>query len=282
MAQQRFELEVSIRDIEPRIWRRIEVSGAASLEDVHFALQAAIGWQNSHLHMFVVGKKRYGMTTGEFERDQEDEREFRLAEVVGQGDVFLYEYDFGDGWEHEIKVKQVSTVTKSVRPRCLDGARACPPEDCGGPGGYAELLQALADPKHERHEELTEWADGFEPEAFDLPKGGMDLRARIDFFKAAMAGGDDDDDDGDLYDAGIDLPPALLKQVMELEPTQRADLAAMISGSLADELVQAVHVAQQLLARIQAGAPRTTSGRGGWVRDKAHKPAKPRGKPRRK
>ena len=176
----------------------------------------------------------------------------------------------------------MSTVAKAVRPRCLAGERACPPEDCGGPHGYAELVAAIADPKHERHDELAEWADGFDPEAFDLPKGGRALSLAPNGFRDSDDDDDDLEGDGNLGDAAMSLPRQLVDKVLKLEPMQRASLAALIAGSLADEVIQARNVAQQLISSVRAGAQRPTGGRGGWVRDPAPKTAKLRGGQRRK
>jgi mRNA-degrading endonuclease RelE of RelBE toxin-antitoxin system len=122
-----FELEVTLHDVEPRVWRRIVVPQSVPLRRLHDLLQAAMGWDDGHLYLFVIDGRRYG--------DLEDIDDIgdlgtRLADVAGPGAVFRYDYDFGDGWEHDIRV--VGTTT-SEGPHCLDGARVCPPEDCGGP-----------------------------------------------------------------------------------------------------------------------------------------------------
>src|SRR5271167_1344915 len=144
MAHTLYELDVRLREIEPAIWRTIELSGVSSLADVHFAIQVAMGWTNSHLHQFVIGDTTYGMADVDDAEDFElaDEREFRLQDLVQDGETFVYEYDFGDGWEHDVTVKRVTSQTKRTKPRCIGGARACPPEDCGGSGGYENLLDA--------------------------------------------------------------------------------------------------------------------------------------------
>ena len=235
MSHKLFELDVRLREIEPAIWRTIEVPGDSSLEDVHFAIQVAMGWTNSHLHQFEISDVQYGMVDVDEAEKLEDEREHCLQDLAQNGSSFVYEYDFGDGWEHDVTVTKVSTVAKPPRSRCVAGARACPPEDCGGPGGYANLLVVLADPKHEEHKSLVTWSAGFEPERLSLPKNGQDLRVEMARLKQLADGGNDDDADapgGPL----MDLPKSLVDAVLTLPPMGRASLAAWIAGSLADEV----------------------------------------------
>ncbi|HEX7702804.1 MAG TPA: plasmid pRiA4b ORF-3 family protein [Kofleriaceae bacterium] len=254
MSHELFELDVRLCEIEPAIWRTVELAGACSLEDVHFALQVAMGWTNSHLHQFQIGTTLYGMTgVEEFEIKLEDERAYRLQDLVQSGDSFLYEYDFGDGWEHTVTVKKVTTVAKPPRPRCVAGARACPPEDCGGPGGYANLLAVLADPKREEHADLVAWAGGFQPERFVVPKG--DLRKEMVELKS-LADGDEDE----VADPTA-LPRPLVDAVLALEPMQRASLAAVIAGSLANELLDVRETVVTLAASIKTGLKPRKRGR---------------------
>jgi len=263
MGHKVFELDVRLRGIEPPIWRTVEVPGARSLEDVHFAIQVAMGWTNSHLHQFKIGDKQFGMTDVDDadELELEDEREFRLQDVIQNGGSFVYEYDFGDGWEHDVTVRKVTTVASPPRPRCIGGARACPPEDCGGAGGYENLLEALANPDHEEHESLVTWSNGFKPERFVLPKSGLDLREEMERLKA-LADGDDpfeeydvDADDGPM----MDLPKPLVEAVLALDPMQRASLGALIAGSLATELEQARSILEKVATA--AAQKRTRHGR---------------------
>lgn len=121
-----------------------------------------------HLHLFDINGKQYG-DLDEFDDEPiGDQSRVKLSHVAKASGRFRYDYDFGDGWEHDIEVEQVLSATVA-RPRCLAGRRACPPEDCGGPNGYTDLLDALADPDHPDHMELTEWLGGpFDPDEFDL------------------------------------------------------------------------------------------------------------------
>jgi hypothetical protein len=207
MPYELYELDVRVREIEPSIWRTVEVPGAWSLEEVHFALQVAMGWTNSHLHQFIIAKAAYGMVdvddTGDLE--MEDERLFRLQDLVRSGDSFRYAYDFGDSWEHDVRVSKVTSVVKLPKARCIAGARACPPEDCGGVGGYEHLLAVLADPRHEEHAEMVQWSGDFAPEVFSLPKGGLDLGPAIKRYKE-LANEDEDLDDAAGLDAASTSP----------------------------------------------------------------------------
>jgi hypothetical protein len=166
-----FQLKVSLREIKPLIWRRLMVPGDAPLGELHDIIQISFGWDNAHLHEFRIGDKRYGMV-GDEELDREvlDEEAHFVEELLAPKTRFEYEYDFGDGWEHEIVVEDVLPgQRKTMKPRCIDGARACPPEDCGGPFAYLELLRALKKPRSARARELREWLGGpFDGEAFDL------------------------------------------------------------------------------------------------------------------
>tara|TARA_B100000965_G_scaffold215949_2_gene180595 strand:+ start:3327 stop:3905 length:579 start_codon:yes stop_codon:yes gene_type:complete len=174
------ELKVSLDDIEPEIWRRVAVPAAYTLTELHAVIQGAMGWQDSHLHMFEFGDQRY-----EIPEDDElgsepgvlDERAYKLGKLVSKGDTFHYVYDFGDDWRHTVLVEDLRTGEGGPSAICLDGARACPPEDCGGPFGYPEFLNVLADPKHPDHDDTVEWARGFQPEAFSLSQANSLIAA---------------------------------------------------------------------------------------------------------
>jgi hypothetical protein len=146
-------LRVVLRDVEPAVARVIDVPASSTLPELHELLQAAIGWTDSHLHQFVTPQETYGREIpGEevWPEDQRDETGARLADL---GTEFEYLYDFGDGWTHDIEVLGPG----GSAPGCVDGHGACPPEDCGGPGGYADLLDVLADPAHPEHEHMRSW-----------------------------------------------------------------------------------------------------------------------------
>lgn len=173
------QFKVQLRDIEPSIWRRFEVPASYSFWDLHVAIQDVMGWLDYHLHAFRVQNPRTGEVAQIGIPDEEGldgEPEFLpgweapVSRYLNQpGDRAEYEYDFGDGWEHELVLEAVGIRYPGTRyPRCLAGARACPPEDCGGSRGYAELLETMADPTHEEYESTLTWLGGrFDPEAFD-------------------------------------------------------------------------------------------------------------------
>lgn len=163
-------LKVTLLGFRPPIWRRIVVPSDVTLARLHDILQVAMGWHGGHLHDFQAGGVSYGDPRMLEGMGDLDERRARLAEVAPRPRNRLrYLYDFGDSWEHEVLVEAVEAPSPSVRyPICLTGKRACPPEDCGGVWGYADLLDALADPKNPDHDDLLDWLGGpFDPEAFD-------------------------------------------------------------------------------------------------------------------
>jgi hypothetical protein len=163
-----FQLKVTLLDTKPPIWRRVLVDGRSTLDHVHEVIQAAFGWWDDHLHQFEVGGTRYGVLDPDWDWDPpRDERRARLDAIAGEGTSLRYTYDFGDGWDHRVVVEKVRTATTAV-PACIDGRRACPPEDCGGTWGYRDLLAILADPSHPEHRERLEWLGGpFDPDSFD-------------------------------------------------------------------------------------------------------------------
>lgn len=171
-----YQLEVLLSATNPPIWRRLQVPGNAHLGWLHAVLQVAMGWTNSHLHQFICGEHVYADPS--FELDQYegdppvlDERKVTVAEVLPRiREGLVYEYDFGDSWEHIITVEKILPADPSLVATavCLGGARACPPEDCGGVGGYQELLKALKNRKHPEHRSMKEWLGRpFDSEHFD-------------------------------------------------------------------------------------------------------------------
>jgi len=168
-----FQFKITLMGTKPPVWRRIQVLDC-SLGDLHEIIQTAMGWENCHMHQFIIDGVRYGRPTSEdfdFGLEMETEDTVRLSQIApkkGRPFRFKYEYDFGDGWEHDVLFEGYPAVEpKSKYPLCLEGARSCPPEDVGGVGGYEDFLEALANPKHECHEEFMEWGGNFDAEEFD-------------------------------------------------------------------------------------------------------------------
>jgi hypothetical protein len=161
-----YQLKITLAGIKPPIWRRVWIQNC-SLAKLHDVIQAALFWTNSHLWSFDIDGLGYG-DYPDGEMDLASARKAKLGAFVAQGvEKFRYTYDFGDNWEHIIQVEKTLTADPAVKyPRCVDGRRARPPEDCGGPWGYVELLEALKNPA--KNPELLEWAGGtFDPEKFD-------------------------------------------------------------------------------------------------------------------
>jgi hypothetical protein len=143
-------LRVALREVEPRVVRVIDVPASSTLPELHELLQSAIGWTDSHLHQFVIGDVRYGTPDVDNELHEADERSVHLRDLP---DTFLYLYDFGDGWEHDVE----KIGPGDTDPGCIDGEGTCPPEDCGGSPGYAQLLAVLANPGHPDHDDMKKW-----------------------------------------------------------------------------------------------------------------------------
>jgi hypothetical protein len=172
-------LRIRLDGISPPIWRRIVVPGSIPLDGLHALIQAAMGWTDSHLHMFVFGRRRYTLPVDPEEDDGSlDERRYSLEQLAARkGDKFAYTYDFGDDWHHTLTVQKVEEVDGAVEAACTGGARACPPEDCGGPYGYLDLLDAVSDPKHPMHAEMSDWAGEIDAEAFDVAMANASVQA---------------------------------------------------------------------------------------------------------
>jgi hypothetical protein len=174
-ADRAVQLLVALSDITPPIWRRLVVPASLTFRDLHDVIQIAMGWQSYHLHLFDVEGVRYG-DVEDLSGPLGEEEEFTVGEAASAISNFTYEYDFGDGWMHEIRVEQVMASVGSGTPHLLDGARACPPEDCGGPGGYQHLLKVLAHPAHREHQTVVGWlGGGFNSEELNLEEANANL-----------------------------------------------------------------------------------------------------------
>jgi len=195
-----YQIKVALDDIRPAIWRRMQVPGNITLSKLHEILQIVMGWENYHMHSFLIHDEYYGdITYPEYDEwGTKDETRYKLSQVIReQGVRFVYEYDFGDGWEHTLLVEKIFPAEKGIHyPRCVKGKRACPPEDVGGTWGYEEFLEAIHDPEHPEHDEYLEWIGGeFDPEAFELEGVNALLRSTTrDRDKEALSAWSTDED----------------------------------------------------------------------------------------
>ncbi|VGO11811.1 hypothetical protein PDESU_00358 [Pontiella desulfatans] len=177
------ELKIELEFIEPLIWRRVAVPDSCSLGDLHSVIQTAMGWRDCHLHCFDIDGTKYTFPNQLPEMDMEDEGTVHLSDLIKSGiKRFLYEYDFGDDWRHWITIEKVSPVdSNSTLPDCLDGARACPPEDCGSIPGYEDLVMAFNDESPDEDQDaLLEWLEsmepGWNPDVFDRGRVNKELQ----------------------------------------------------------------------------------------------------------
>lgn len=168
-----YEIKITLMELAPAIWRRVLVPRDIMLGDLHHVIQIAMGWEDEHLHEFEIGRKRYGpMMADPFgsELALANEAIVHLNGVAKPKAKFVYSYDFGDDWRHEIQIeRELESESGKREVRCIAGENACPPEDSGGPFGYPSLLDAVSDTQHEQHDEMLEWiGEDFDPLRFDL------------------------------------------------------------------------------------------------------------------
>jgi len=178
--KQVFQFKIRLAGIRPFIWRRIQVPETYSFWDLHVAIQDAMGWDDAHLHEFVIlspvlkEEVKIGIPIDNaFLRDPflHAGWEMKIADYFTQEKTSAtYVYDFGDGWVHKVTLEKILPRQKCTKyPICVKGKRACPPEDCGAIGGYYNLLEIISNPEHERYKEMTEWfGEEFDPEHFDV------------------------------------------------------------------------------------------------------------------
>jgi hypothetical protein len=178
-----YRFKIVLRDSAPEIWRRIETQDV-SLGQLHALIQTAMGWTNSHLHQFEIAGIRY--TDPRFLTDDLDDfgaidySRLRISDLVAKYGAKLrmgYEYDFGDGWQHDVVLEEVTDPERGIRyPRCTEGARACPPEDVGGVYGFADFVEAITNPSHSEHDDYLEWHGPFDPADFNAAKATRRMR----------------------------------------------------------------------------------------------------------
>ena len=185
-SQRVYQFRISLRGITPKIWRRIQTKNC-TLDKLHEHIQTAMGWTNSHLHSFEIKGQLFGdprLLQGNFEEmHYRDSTTAKLSEVLpksGESLRFDYEYDFGDRWRHNVLFEGCLRAEKGVRyPLCVEGERACPPEDVGGIHGYAKYLKTLGNPDDEEWEESSEWRGPCRPEAFDAQAATKEMQKGV-------------------------------------------------------------------------------------------------------
>ena len=170
-----YQLKITLSDTKPPIWRRFLIEPKENLFELHQAIQIIMGWSNSHMHQYRKNKIFYGTPDEEFGDDFGleilDEKKFKIFQVLDKLKAkIIYEYDMGDSWDHILVLEKILPREDKVKyPKCLNGAMACPPEDCGGISGYYNLLEIIESPKHKEHKEMLDWLGGkFDPIEFDL------------------------------------------------------------------------------------------------------------------
>jgi len=193
--QKTFTLRISIGGSDPEIWRRFQVTDTMTLDDLHDTIQIVMGWTDSHLHRFSIAGKQYSKILPDVvERDGQnaiDEDDVLIGDVIKKkGQKFVYIYDYGDNWRHNLVVEAIGEpVPGQYYPVCLEGERACPPEDCGAIWGYYRMLESLRDPDHEEHASYLDWLGGhFDSDHFDLES----RNAVLEHFDEYVSGWDDD------------------------------------------------------------------------------------------
>lgn len=169
-----YQIQISLKNISPKIWRRLLIRADLPLQDFHKVIQSSMGWWNSHLHQYIKDRKYYlEKTEGDDFWDEMvhvDYSELKVSDLLKkENDKIGYEYDFGDGWLHDIVLEKILDSDPGViYPQCVAGKRNCPPEDCGGPYGYSNFLKSISNPRDKEYKEMIEWAGGkFDPESFD-------------------------------------------------------------------------------------------------------------------
>lgn len=180
-------LRIALKHVRPVVRRELLVPSDLRLDRLHQVIQIVMGWDDAHLHEFVAGSSRrdevrFAARMPGFDEDfggppSRDEKKSTLLNLApAKGSKFRYSYDFGDGWDHEVTVLSIRTSEADVVvPLCVKASGACPPEDCGGPWGYANLLEVLGNPDHEDYEERREWIGEFDPAHYDLDAANQEL-----------------------------------------------------------------------------------------------------------
>ncbi len=179
-----YYLKVTLKDSNPPIWRDILVPSNLTLENLHYVIQAVMGWGNYHLHQFIAGKvlyteaveddnhdNYYSLDASDDDEYDRNEKKYTVSQLLTQESAsIIYEYDLGDSWTHKIELKHILPADNNAQqPRCIQGEQACPPEDCGGIWGYTDMLETLKNAKTSERKEMLPWiGDNFNPNYFDI------------------------------------------------------------------------------------------------------------------
>ncbi len=170
MKKKIYKVKITLVGVQPPVWRRVLLESNMLLSDFHKVIQSSMGWSNSHLHQFISGQSIYVDMRQVIDMGDIDYKKVRICDLLkSPKNKIVYEYDFGDSWQHIILLEDILEIDKAVKyPICLKGKRNCPPDDCGGVWGYQDMLEVLKNPEHEEYEDFIEWiGDEFDPEKFD-------------------------------------------------------------------------------------------------------------------
>jgi len=185
MTNKIYQIQIALKRFKPKIWRRLLIPSDLLLSDFHKVIQTSMGWTNSHLHQFIKNRTFYTVKMQDDdlwdEMDNVDYKEMKISDLLKkEKDKIVYEYDFGDGWEHDIILEKILPPDNDTKhPICLTGKMNCPPEDCGGIWGYSDMLEILKDPDHEEYESYIEWlGEEFDPTYFDKDEVNELLREK--------------------------------------------------------------------------------------------------------
>jgi hypothetical protein len=170
-----YQIQISLKNISPKIWRRLLIPADIPLQDLHKVIQTSMGWWSNHLHQFIKDRKYYLEKTEETDFWDKmihvDYSKLKLSDLLKkENDKIVYEYDFGDGWLHDITLEKILDPDPGATyPVCVAGKRNCPPEDCGGPYGYSNFLKIISNPRDKEYKEMIEWSgSNFDPESFNM------------------------------------------------------------------------------------------------------------------
>jgi len=185
MKNQIYQIQIALKDFKPKIWRRLLIPADTLLSDLHKIIQTSMGWTNSHLHQFIKDRTYYTVKVKDDdtwdEMDNVDYKRMKISDLLKtEKQKIKYEYDFGDGWEHDVILEKILVRDEKIKyPICIAGKMSCPPEDCGGSWGYADMLEILKNPAHPEYKEFVDWLDeDFDPEYFDKEEVNESLKEK--------------------------------------------------------------------------------------------------------